>query len=194
MAHNLDHLKEFLVSLGTDSVAHSGSVFMSHLVGVYDYLKSWNCPEHVMVAGLFHSIYGTDSFDSFSLALTCRDELRRVVGQHAERLVYVFSAVTWPSFQSSVMTNNTRHLRDRFTNSALVVTRQEFKDLLWIHLANVLEQEARRDGSMRRGYADRARLWRIVSEKLGQKAIESWAEVYGRESVISTRTMTSDYN
>jgi uncharacterized protein DUF6817 len=184
MAHSLPQLKEFLIELGAAEVAHTGSIFTSHLTGVYDYLKNWNCPEHVTVAGLFHSIYGSEAFTKFSLDLSRRDEVRNMIGAAAERLVYIFSAVSWPSFQASVMTNNIRHLRNRFTNTPLVVTRQEFDDLLWVHLANVLEQEERLDGKLKRGFGDRKRLWSIVAERLGKQAVESWARVYEEESVL----------
>lgn len=181
MAHDLERLKDLLVSLGADTVPHSGSVFSSHLMGVYDLLKGWGCPEHVMLAGLFHSIYGTETFKCFSLDLSQRQEVRRVVGLPAERLVYIFSAATWPSVQISVMTGNEKHLRDRFANAALAVTKQEFGELLWMHLANGLEQEERLTGErMRRGAVDRAHFWRIVAEKLGETALNSWEEVYGK--------------
>lgn len=183
MAHSLPQLQEFLIKLGTNDVAHTGSVFMSHLTGVYDYLERWDCREHVMLAGLFHSIYGSEAFTRFSIELSRREELRNVIGDAAERIVYIFSAVTWPSFQAAVMTNNIRHLRDRFSNTPLIVTKQEFEDLLWVHLANVLEQEGRLDGKMKQSHADRKRLWQIVAERLGQKALTSWEEVYQKESV-----------
>ena len=184
MAHSLPQLTEFLIKLGTNDVAHTGSVFISHLTGVYDYLERWNCPEHVILAGLFHSIYGSEAFTRFSIELSRREELRRVIGDAAERIVYIFSAVTWPSFQAAVMTNNIRHLRDRFSNTPLVVTRQEFDDLLWVQLANVLEQEARLDGKLKQGHADRKRLWQIVAERLGQRAIAGWEDVYQKERVV----------
>jgi len=184
MAQSLVRLKEFLIELGAHEVRHTGSVFTSHLTGVYDYLKQWNCPEHVMVAGLFHSIYGSEAFTRFSVDLTRRDEVRKVIGDEAERLVYIFSAAGWPSFQAAVMTNNIRHLRDRFSNTPLVVTRPEFDNLLWVHLANVLEQEGRLEGKMKQGFVDRKRLWRIVAERLGQQAIESWEKVYEEETVL----------
>lgn len=183
MAHSLPELQEFLIKLGTNDVAHTGSVFMSHLTGVYDYLERWDCPEHVMLAGLFHSIYGSEAFTRFSIELSRREELRSVIGDAAERIVYIFSAVTWPSFQAAVMTNNVRHLRDRFSNTPLIVTRQEFDDLLWVHLANVLEQEDRLDGKQQQRHADRKRLWQIVAQRLGRKAIDAWEEVYQKESV-----------
>jgi hypothetical protein len=180
MPHDPEQLKNYLVSLGTDKVTHTGSDFLAHLTGVYDYLKKWGSPEHVMVAGLFHSIYGTEAFKCFSLPVSERHEVRRVVGLSAERVIYVFSAATWRSFQASVMTGNIRLLRDRFNGSPLSVTPQEFQWLLWVHLANALEQEARLDDErFKKDYADRARLWQIVAGKLGEVARRGWEEVYG---------------
>ena len=91
----------FLASLGTDSVGHvkqrgvdgtleEGS-FMEHLVGTEAVLRGWGCAEYLCRAGLFHSIYGTESFQAFSLPLDApnRAVVRELVGAEAERLALV---------------------------------------------------------------------------------------------------------
>ena len=49
---------------GPDSsdIAAAGCFFLEHLSGVQDVLQSWNEPEYVCNAGLFHSVYGTELF------------------------------------------------------------------------------------------------------------------------------------
>jgi hypothetical protein len=51
-----------------DGTLEEGS-FMEHLVGTEAVLRGWGCAEYLCRAGLFHSIYGTESFQAFSLPL-----------------------------------------------------------------------------------------------------------------------------
>ena len=53
---------EFLRNLGCDEVNHANQTLLEHLIGVYKLLKSWNVPEYIQDAGLFHSVYGTSYF------------------------------------------------------------------------------------------------------------------------------------
>ena len=53
------------------ALAHNGEeAFDQHLVGVQSVLRSWGAPEHLTHAALFHSIYGTEGFQGFSLPLS----------------------------------------------------------------------------------------------------------------------------
>lgn len=82
-----------LRSLGTADVVHTGGeTFLSHLVGVYRVLKSWEAPEYLCLAGLAHSIYSTEGFQGFSLDCTAESRVlvAKVVGREAERLAHVF--------------------------------------------------------------------------------------------------------
>ena len=53
---------KYLIEMGCDEVHHSGGTLMQHLVGVHDILVANDAPLHVCDAGLFHSIYGTMTF------------------------------------------------------------------------------------------------------------------------------------
>ena len=53
---------KFLQEAGTESMPHKNQSLFEHLVGVRDKLKNMGAPDHVQDAGLFHSIYGTDSY------------------------------------------------------------------------------------------------------------------------------------
>lgn len=93
--------RDFLVALGTGGVRHTkqyatnnemreGS-FLDHLTGTESILSAWDCPTHLCHAGLFHSIYGTESFQAFSVPLTteARSRVRGVIGERAEMLAFV---------------------------------------------------------------------------------------------------------
>jgi hypothetical protein len=74
----------------TRGARHSGRAFFDHLKGTHDLLRDWGNPEYVCVAGLFHSIYGTQYFKHRCLPLNRRNELASLIGADAERLVYEF--------------------------------------------------------------------------------------------------------
>lgn len=50
-----------------------------HLLGTYDLLQQWSCSEPVVLAGLFHAIYGTDDFEGMILPLSHRSEIANLI-------------------------------------------------------------------------------------------------------------------
>jgi hypothetical protein len=180
VAHDLTSLTAYLAERGTKEVDHGGVDFLFHLEGVYHYLERWGCAEHVRLAGLFHSVYGTEAFQDFALPQNSRKEVRRLIGEAAERLVYIVHAVAGDSFRESVLGEFKPRLRERFTGSPLPVTDQEFEDLLWVKLANTLEQAGRLIGDKKRrlGILMRAPIWLSVAEHLGGSAAEECLRIY----------------
>jgi hypothetical protein len=54
-------LQSFMSSSIPQALNHTGATsFDAHLRGVRDILRTWKAEEHVQLAGLFHSIYGTE--------------------------------------------------------------------------------------------------------------------------------------
>jgi hypothetical protein len=177
MPNDLSVLENYLLNLGTQEVSHTNSDFYLHLRGVYSYLERWGCLEYVALAGLFHSLYGTEGFQGFTLPLDRRDEIRGLIGDRAERLVYTYCALTYESMRESVLSGGEPHLWDRFADRLLEVTAQEFTEILWMMMANTLEIEARlRDEEKSLRFAS---FWRKVAERLGGAAVKSWDQVYG---------------
>ena len=62
-----DTIRTFLISLDANKTRHSGRTLFDHLKGVHDLLRDWDNEHHVCMAGLFHSIYGTNTFKHQSL-------------------------------------------------------------------------------------------------------------------------------
>jgi hypothetical protein len=124
-----DHLREFLMSLDANKTRHSGRTLFDHLKGVHDLLRDWDNPQHVCLAGLFHSIYGTRTFKHQSMS--DRGELIKMIGVKAELLVHYFATGDRPFFNSflhkDVVLNNFGEKNVR-------------KNLLEIEAANLLEQ------------------------------------------------------
>src|SRR5439155_14345610 len=90
MDPNYRPMIDFLRSLGTEDVQHSGEKgFLAHLIGVFRDLEAWSCDRDLCRAGLFHSIYGTELFRRLSLPLERREEERALIGVRAERNAFV---------------------------------------------------------------------------------------------------------
>jgi hypothetical protein len=85
-----------LNSCGAGQAPHSGRTLLDHLVGTYQLLANWGCPPHVCLAGLFHSIYGTNAFHRRSLGIADRDRLRDAIGTQAEALAWAFCGIDRP--------------------------------------------------------------------------------------------------
>jgi hypothetical protein len=137
-ATHLAHLR----SLGADDVAHGERTLLQHLEGTFDILESWGCADYVCIAGMYHSVYGTNSFSSASISPDRRSLLRPVVGQRAERLVYLFSVIDKPVAIIKALSNDQGActVKDRMTGVELLVTRRELRNLLIIECANLIEQ------------------------------------------------------
>lgn len=114
-----DHLRTFLIGLDANKTPHSGRTLYEHLKGVHDLLRDWDNEDHVCLAGLFHSIYGTNTFKHQSMS--DRGELVKLIGVKAELLVHYFSTKDRPFFES---------IEDKDVR----------RDLLEIEAANLWEQ------------------------------------------------------
>ena len=69
MDKSFKQMTDFLVGMGIDEVPHTHKSYLAHLIAVYRDLESLGCPEDVCRAGMFHSIYGTEKFQGFTLPL-----------------------------------------------------------------------------------------------------------------------------
>jgi len=87
-------LHKFLSTSIPEALAHTGATsFDTHLKGVQAVLRHWGADNDVCNGGLFHSIYGTEGFQGFKLPLDKRAAVRRLIGERAERLAWVFCMV-----------------------------------------------------------------------------------------------------
>jgi hypothetical protein len=168
---------DFLVAEGTDKVPHTQKSFLAHLIGVYRDLEAWGYGKHVCRAGLFHSIYGTEPFQEFKLSLERRGEVRELIGERAERLAYLNSAMTRTTFDEAIQQDEGPHtMVDRFTGAEVEFTPDEFEDLCTVHLCDWLEQVERYEE-----WGSRRAAFRRLAEMLGGVAMESYEKVFARE-------------
>jgi (p)ppGpp synthase/HD superfamily hydrolase len=76
-------------SVGTDALDHHGRPLTMHLLGTSQRLATWGKPQHIVAAGMFHSICGTKEFRTKALSLERRAEVRGLIYERAEELAYL---------------------------------------------------------------------------------------------------------
>ena len=171
------NMTDFLVSLGTDKVEHSGKTFLAHLIGVHRDLESWGCDHEVCRAGMFHSIYGTEPFQKFKVPLERRGEVRELIGERAERLAYLNCSMTRATFDESTQQDEGPYtMVDRFTGETVELSPQDFNDLSTVHVCDWLEQVERDQA-----WDHRRNGFRRLAGMLSGVAEESYKRVFARE-------------
>ena len=174
-----DDLVDYLRELDTANVEHTHGTYLGHNVGVYRDLKAWACSEELCRAGMFHSIYGTEIFQTFSLPLDRRGEVRELIGERAERLAYLNSAIDYASFDGTIERGTPPHtMIDRFTGKEIEIPPKDFEDLCRIHLCDRLEQVPRS-----KDWDFRPQTFRCLAERLGGIASQSYDRVYASQAV-----------
>ena len=98
----LEALLDYLETVGAEQVEHTHGSLRAHLQGTYDLLSGWGCPQAVCLAGLFHSVYGTEKFTTTTIPLDQRDTVRDRIGMEAERLVLLYSTLSRASLYENL--------------------------------------------------------------------------------------------
>lgn len=140
---NLKKYVSFLTAHGAAEVEHSGEDFLSHLKGVMDLLKAWGAPEYLCLAGLFHSVYGTEVFQEKLIPDDLRPKVQKLIGKDAEKIAYFFGIMSRKEFLSSLNKQNNFYIQSRFNGEKISLNLKEFKDLCNLYVANRLEQHPR---------------------------------------------------
>jgi len=179
MAVDIKQYTDFLHSLGTDNVEHSGEGFFAHLVAVYRDLKKWGADDDVCLAGMFHSIYGTEKFSNFGLPIERRDELRDLIGERAERLAYYNCCMDRTTYDKLIASDGKADplvIGDRLMDTTIQISSRDFEDLRTIQICDWLEQVGRsKDWDYRR------ESYRTMALQIGGIAEESYQRVFALE-------------
>ena len=90
--NKIEKTLDFVESLGSKNIKHAkGLSLFEHLKRVKDILEKWELDETTLLAGLCHSLYSTEYFKYNLLNTNDRDNLKKEIGEDAERIVYYFS-------------------------------------------------------------------------------------------------------
>ncbi len=175
MTTSMKNLTNFLADLGIDKIGHTNKTYLAHLVAVYNDMRAGGCEEEVCRAGMFHSIYGTELFQGFTLPLERRADVRTLIGERAERLAYLNCAMDRASFDRALEQATAPYpIRDRLTGKDVLLSRNDFDDLCRVHLFDWLEQVPR----SRHGWDYRRAAYRRTAERLGGSALDSYHCVF----------------
>ncbi len=167
-------MTDYIVSLGAADVSHTDKSYLAHAIGVYNDLRKWDASEEVARAGLFHSIYGTQIFQGFTLPVERRPELQALIGDHAEKLAYVNCFMDRGSLDAQLeQIDGPYSIIHRETGEEIELTKAEYDDLVTLHLCDWLEQVPR---AQKWDY--RRDAYRRMAERLGGVALENWERVY----------------
>lgn len=94
MASSFKEMTTFFIETGAADLPHSDKCYLSHAIRVCADLKAWGCDEELCRSAMFHSIYGTEVFQGFTLPLERRGEVRDLICERAERSAYWNCAIT----------------------------------------------------------------------------------------------------
>jgi len=175
MPPTFKELTAFFSEIGADQIKHTEKTYMAHAIGVHNDLKTWGFDEEFARIGLFHSIYGTEIFQGFTLPVERRDEIRALIGERAEYIAYLNCAMDRASFDAQVIRREAPYpIKDRLTGKEIVLDETTLDDLVNVHLCDWLEQVGRSES-----WEYRREEFRQMAVRLGGVAMESYERVYG---------------
>jgi hypothetical protein len=177
MDKDFKRMTDYLVAIGIERIPHTEKSYLAHLIGVFRDLEAHGCGQDACRAGMFHSIYGTEKFQGFTLPLERRQEVRALIGDRAEHLAYLNCAMDRASFDRAVeQPDEPYRFIDRITGDLVELNREDFDDLCRVHLIDWLEQVPR---SQEWDY--RRSPYRRMAQRLGKSAEENFERVYAQE-------------
>jgi SM-20-related protein len=117
---------KFITALSSN-VKHSGRSFFEHLFGTMLKLEDRKnkVSDEILLAGLYHSVYGTESFNYKNPDIT-RDVIRELIGPYSEHLVYEFC--------------NMKNRMHTLINNTNEYDAKVLSDLITIELCNLADQ------------------------------------------------------
>ena len=134
----------FLQAHGAGTRSHSDAHLLAHLQGTALLLRTWGERQAVQDAGLFHSVYGTESYQSELLPPQLRGQVEALIGHEAEALAHAFGRLQKASFYAAVLGElDAADVVDRTTGEPLALTHDQRVDLCHLSVANWLEQRPR---------------------------------------------------
>ena len=170
-------LTNYIISLGAADISHTDKTYLAHAIGVYNDMKAWQGSDDLCRAALFHSIYGTQGFQSFTLPMDRQPELRSLIGDYAEKIAFANCFMDRASLDAQIgKMTGPYPIVHRITREEFVLSKEEYEDLLRVHLCDWLEQvERANDWNYRRA------AYRQMAERLGGVALTNYDRVFALE-------------
>ena len=164
-----------LEELGVSDRRHlAGRSLAEHLTATFEILADWGAPEEVTLAGLFHSVYGTEAFDHPSLTPDglSRLRVRNAIGVAAERLAYMFCALEREMFLANPAG---RRLANRFDGTTLAFRAGDLAAICEIFMANEIDLAiAKKGGDPKRIVAKAGPIVKVLLPHLTERSRRIW--------------------
>jgi hypothetical protein len=167
----------FLTEVGaTHTPHHAGRSLSTHLAATWKILNDWQQPEAICIAGLCHSVYGTDAFDTACLGPEDRARVRNKIGIDAEKISYLFGAMERDTFLANFTSGS---ITDRFTRKSMKTSKDERAAICHILLANELDLVIAKKGASRPDKVLKkvAPIYQILEPELSLYAKRHYAEL-----------------
>jgi hypothetical protein len=178
MASDFKQLADFLIGLGVQQIGHTQKSYLAHLISVYRLMEANGCSPELCRAGMFHSIYGTQLFQGFTLPLQRRGELAELIGARAERLAYLNCVMDRATLDRGLEQREGPYaITERPTGKEVQLPGEDFDDLCRVHLYDWLEQVPRSE----QGWGYRRAAYRRMAERLGGAALAAYERVFAQE-------------
>lgn len=178
-----ESMRDILRARGAGDVPHPGGVLLAHLERTARRLESWGARPALVVAGLFHGIYGTDGFPTSLTLPTERETVIEWIGTEAESIVYAYGSAD--RRVTSLGDRGSARLVDRFQGVAFVPSARLLRDMVELTLANeldVLEHDASLDDSKKASLVEYLRAIAPRATPAASSAVERLARSSGHVS------------
>lgn len=144
-----------LEEVGAEDTEHPSGTLLQHLQGTYEVLEGWGCSEALCLAGLYHSVYGTEVFQTTTIPLDAREKVEAAIGEEAEELVFLYSVLRRSSLYANLDRGGPYTVTSRDGATIELSGLRQFADLMTLDVANRLEQLDRTSPSPPRRERDR---------------------------------------
>lgn len=168
----LENRLRFLRQANTEGMPHSDCGLLDHLLGTRRLLVEWKARPVLCDAGLFHSIYSTDHYELRAIPLSMRDEVRQLIGDEAESLVWLFCMMRRETLYQNLDKGTDFSVQHRLTGERIPLTDGQFRDLVTMSYANCLEAFPRCPWNDRRNIRRGLRDFRNYAIKPAQSELD----------------------
>lgn len=172
----MDAKERFLIEHKAIAKSHSRRTLFDHLIGTRTLLIDWSVETPVSDAGLFHAIYGTESFPTAIVSPRLRQDVQVVIGREAEFLAHAFGIMTKESFYQNLDRSDGYRIISRVDGADIPISETQFTALCHVSVANWLEQRPR---VAPEHHYIRAVEFRKMLDRLNPRARAALAAAYG---------------
>jgi hypothetical protein len=162
----------FLRRHGAQELGHGARTLLRHLTGTEGLLRQWEARTALCDAGLFHSVYGTESFKGALIPADLRPTVATLIGDDAERIAWLFGALQKESLYAMLDQEEDFTVSHRQTGNAMAVTTGEYRDLCELTVANWLEQRPGVPEEYKRIRETEFRKMRVFLSEPGRMALD----------------------